>query len=291
MTELQAFIDQAWQDHADDARAVALRLPRVLDSVRDEAQLLALARLAHHVFGEHLAAWRQGLDLLAALARGPAFQPLGESGRVLHRLRVSLALAAEEGDGRGGLEPSERISVNALTAAALALHDTARATGLLQQALAEAEACTLPDGDPALRALAVAGNNLASTLLERPARSPGEQALMILAAQAGRRYWGRAGTWLEIERADYRLACCWLAAGDPAQAQQHARACLARVEAQPEPVPLERFFGLEVLALAAAAAGNTEARAEALSALRQVFDQLGQDDQAWCRAALDKAMA
>lgn len=93
MHDLQSFIDQAWHDHADDAGGVALRLPRVLDAVTTEAQLLALARLAHHVYGEHLAAWVDGLSYLAALARSPAFDLNGASGAALRQLRASLELA------------------------------------------------------------------------------------------------------------------------------------------------------------------------------------------------------
>ena len=67
------------------------------------------------------------------------------------------------------------------------------------------------------RALAVAANNLASSLEERSTRSAGERELMILAAQTARHYWGRAGGWLETERAEYRLAMSWVQAGDPAR--------------------------------------------------------------------------
>ena len=146
----------------------------------------------------------------------------------------------------------------------------------------------LADDHPAVRALAVAGNNLAASLEERAERSAAERALMILAAQTGRRYWGRAGTWLEAERAELRLAMTWLAAGDPAQARQHALACLALVEAQPEPSPLERFFGHDALARAERAAGHADGHARSLAVMQDSFAQLGVDDQAACRATLDQ---
>lgn len=288
MTDLQPFIAQAWADHADDTPAVALRLPQVLDSVTDEDQLVALARLAHHVYGEHLAAWADGLKYLAALARGPAFQAHGASGQALRRLRASLGLAAGLSDVRGTLDRSDRITVTAQAASALAPHDLARATALLQEALAEADSAALADTDPAVRALAVTGNNLAATLEEKTERSDAERELMLLAAQTGRRFWARAGTWLETERADYRLAMSWLAAGDAAQARAHALACLALVDAQPEPPALERFFGLEALALAEGAAGDSTAQAKAVAALRETFERLGADDQKWCRATLER---
>lgn len=291
MTDLQPFINQAWTDHADDPPAVAMRLQQVLDSVLTEDDLIALARLAHHVYGEHLAAWGDGLKYLAALARGPAFSVHGSSGQALRRLRASLGLACGESDVRGTLGPGDRITVSALTAAALAMHDTARATQLLQEALAEADTAALADTDPAARALAVAGNNLAATLEVKAGRSAAERELMILAAQAARRWWQRAGSWLETERAELRLALTWLAAGDPAQARQHALACLAIVDAQAEVPALERFYGLEALALAERAAGNASAQAQALAAMRLAHARLSADDQRWCQANLDKLAA
>lgn len=291
MDNLHALIDQAWADHADDPAAVALRLPKALDAVRGEDELIALARLAHHVYGEHMGAWADGLKFLAALARGPGFDAQGASGAALRNWRASLALAGGEGDLRHTLTAGDRITVCALTAAALAGHDPARALQLLREAAAEAERVGLADSDPATRALAVAGNNLAATLEEKPTRDAGERELMILAAQLGRLYWGRAGTWLETERAEYRLAQSWLAAGNPAQARQHAQACLDLVDAQPQPVALERFFALEALGLAEMALGNLPSHRQALDAMRAAFEDLNPDDQRWCRASLHKLTA
>lgn len=291
MPDLQAAIDQAWNEHADDAAGVALRLPSLLDRVAAEGDILALGHLAHHVYGAHLANWADGLKFMAALARGPGFDAQGRSGDALRRWRASLALAAGESDVRTTLAPGERIAVAALAAALLELHDIVRATQFLQEALAAAEATPLADTDPAVRALAVAGNNLAATLSEKAERSPGEHALMILAAETGRRFWARAGTWLEVERAEHRLALCWLAAGDAEAARRHALACLAIVDAQ-TPVPaLERFFGHDALASAERAAGRPEAHAQSLAVMRACFEQLSADDQAWCRATLDRQAA
>ena len=153
--------------------------------------------------------------------------------------------------------------------------------------MAAADAANLPDNDPAVRALAVAGNNLAANLEEKAERSADERALMILAAQTGRRFWQRAGTWLETERAEYRLGMTWLAAGDAGQARQHALACLAIVDAQTDAAPLERFFGHDVLARAERALGHTAAQAAAVAAMQDAFKQLSADDQAWCKATLD----
>jgi hypothetical protein len=287
MSDLQSFIDQAWADHAGDSPAVALRLPRALDLVSSEAELMDLGRLAHHVYGAHLAAWADALKYLAALARGPGFDAHGSSGRAMRQWRASLALASGESDVRSTLDAAERITVTAQAAATLEQHDIGRASALLQEAVAAADAAKLPDNDPAVRALAVAGNNLAANLEEKAERSADERALMILAAQIGRRFWQRAGTWLETERAEYRLGMTWLAAGDAGQARQHALACLAIVDAQADAAPLERFFGHDVLARAERALGHTAAQAAAVAAMQDAFKQLSADDQAWCKATLD----
>lgn len=295
MTDLERFIDQAWTDHASDSPAVALRLPHAIDLVADEDGLVNLAHLAHHVYGDHLAQWADGLKYLAALARRPAFDAHGTSGAALLRYRASLGLAAGDGDVRGTLQTSDRIRVGAMAAAALAAHDAGRATGLLQEALEEARSASLPAGDPAFRSLAAGGNNLAASLQEKADLSPLERELMLLGARTGREYWERAGTWLEVERAEHRLAMCWLAAGDALRAREHAQACLEIVHGQAatpaEAPPLERFFGWVALGLAERAAGGGTGLVRACAEAQAAFDSLGADDQGWCRPSLDKLAA
>lgn len=283
MPDLPTFIDQAWTDHAQDAWGVSLRLPEALDLVTEAGGMMDLAALASHVYGEHLGRWVDGLQYLAALARGPGFDAQSPQGRQLRVLRAALALAGDAGDVRATLEPGERIEVTARAGMLLALHDTGRAQALLDEAVTAAEAADLPDDAPAVRALAVAGNNTAAALIDKPERSEAERSLMLQAAELARRYWARAGTWLQTERADYRLAMAWLAAGDPARALHHARACLALIDAQPQPSAFERFFGCEALALAEAAAGDATACAGAVQAAQIAFDRLPPDDQAACR--------
>ena len=83
MATLQDFINQAWNDHGTDAAGVALRLPLGLEAVGDEAGLTALARLAFHVYGLHLGRWADALKFNAALARGPGYRAVGDSGVLL----------------------------------------------------------------------------------------------------------------------------------------------------------------------------------------------------------------
>jgi hypothetical protein len=283
--DFETRLQQAWAEHTTDAAAVAERLRgRALDWIGDEPQALALAPLAHHVFGEHLGRWQDGIAWHRAAAELPACAASDAVQRMLRRHVASLRLCADQADERAALALSDRVIVDVLAAGNLAERDTPRAADLLQQAASEAR--DLPATDPAVRALAAGANNLAAALERKPARSQAERALMIAAAQVAHAAWSRCGTWLHAERAEYRLAMTWLQAGDAARARDHALVCLALVAAQGD-VALERFFGLEALVLAERAAGDRAASADALQSAHVAFAALSAEDQAACRATLD----
>jgi hypothetical protein len=283
--DLKTFVADGWRDHADDARGVADRLGDGLALVTDEAQIADLVGLANHVFGSHLAAWREGLAFFDRVAAWPGLAIDGTSGQALHRCKASLGLAAGIDDMRPALPVSDRIRVSVMAAASLAEHDAERATTLFGDAIEQARSAGLAAADPVNRALAANGNNLASTLEQKAERSAAERELMILAAQTARHYWEIAGTWLETERAEYRLAMTWLQAGDPARAREHAQACLEIVKSNGNP-PLEAFFGWEAIGRVERAGGNQTGHAHALAMARPEFERLPDDDKAWCREVL-----
>ncbi len=292
--DFDGFIGKGWDEHVKDAPGVAARLQSEgVALLSSAAQIVPLAHLAHHVMGEHLGRWQEGLQFQERLAALPLCEPGGTAAQALRRFMASLQLASGTTgmrDVRDALGTSDRIRVTAMAAASLGEHDTARAQQLLQDALLQAEATALPATDPANRALAISGNDLAATLEEKPQRSAQERALMILAAQTARHYWAIAGGWLETERAEYRLAMTWLQAGDPAQARQHAQNCLVTVEANNAPA-LERFFGWEALGRVDRSAGNSSGHALALEQAGTAFAALDASDQGWCQASLDKLRA
>jgi hypothetical protein len=284
--DFDSFLDQAWTDHAEQATDVAERLSDPgLALLQQEDQVVPLAFLAQHVHGQHLGRWSEGLAFQQRLAALPLVTAGSATAQSLQRFGAVLKLAGGLADERAGQSASDGTRITAMTAAALGLHDTARARALLVEAMAAIESHALPDGDPAVRALAIAGNNLAGSLEDLPVRSDAERALMILAAETGRVFWARAGTWLETERAEYRLAKTWLKAGDAALAHHHALQCLDIVQAH-DNVPLERFFGMEALALAQRAAGHADACAATLAQMRVTFDALDEGDKGWCRPTL-----
>lgn len=284
--DYEPFLDQAWTDHATDAAAVAQRLAdQALGHVTAPDRVFPIAHLAHHVFGEHLGQWAAGLAFLDRLRALPVVQD--DDAQAIRRYQAALRLAAGAADERAGFDTSGRIRVTALAAANLAAHDAARSEALLDEAVAAAEAAALPDRDPAHRQLGIAGNGIAATLEETARRDASQTQLMLRAARVARRFWALAGTWLETERADYRLAISHLQAGDLPQARQHAQDCLATVQAHGS-VPLEAFFGWEARGRVDRAAGQRTGHRQALAEAEAAFAAMSQADQAWCRPSLDK---
>jgi hypothetical protein len=158
---------------------------------------------------------------------------------------------------------------------------------LLQAALDQAANSDLPATDPMNRALAVSGHNLAAALEEKAVLNDDEIKLMLMASKASRVHWERAGTWLQVERAEYQLATTFLKAGELVQAEFHAREC-GRIVVENDAPALERFFAFEALARVMRAAQNEAAFELASEQARAAFEGLDDGDKAWCQATLNK---
>lgn len=283
------FIATAWNDHADDAAAVAARLAEKQARPSTSADIVPFARLVTHVYGEHLARWQAGIELLASLRTLPAWDdgadcaPAVARGiAVLHY--ASACTGAVEGRPDSALEmlpADEQAIVLASAASALAgQHHYRRAITAYRQAIAIGEQ-GLPDSAPAVRALAIAGDNLAAALEEKADRDAFETEGMFAAAHGGLQYWKRAGGWLEEERAEYRLARSGLAAQDGAMATDHARRCIAVCEANDAPA-FERFFGHAVLALARRATGDDAGYVASRQHALALHVEVPADERRWC---------
>lgn len=292
--DFDGFMGQAWTDHAEQAATVADRVEREgLQQLREvggnaEAQdkaISRLAHLAHHVHGSHLGQWQRGQRLQETLIALPACG--AGTAAQLRRYIAALGLSGGEPGARAALAPADRVAAAALAADNLTLHDCDTAVVWLRRAMAEAGQYGLANGTPAIRAIAVAANNTAATLRDLGHRSATQTAVMLEAAATARQFWERAGTWLEVERAEYYLAQSHLAAGDAATARHHAQAC-ERIVADNGNVPLELFFAQEVLALSAQAAGDAVARAAAVARAKATFPLLEESDRGWCQPTLDK---
>jgi hypothetical protein len=280
------FIASAWNDHADQPVAVARRAAAALDRPRDAAQAAALARLLTHVYGEHLGEWQHGAAILVRLGEQPAAADHATQA-LLARSSAALRHAGGEPGVLDALNTDDRAFVLATAAGALAgRNDWDRVAREYAQALDIADA-GLSERSPAARALAVAGNNIAFALEQKPDRDAGLTAAMIVAAQGALTYWRKAGTWLEEERAHYRLANSLLQAGRDDEALASAHECESICSAKDAP-PLEHFFAQAILASVARAQRRDADFAHAREQATRHFEALSEDDRGWCRAELDR---
>ena len=229
-----------------------------------------------HVAAEHLGRFDDGLAFVEQLCAMPLNDPTTAEGKALSRALAVLHICAgreKEAWRLVGSAATDRARVLAVAASAFAGRERiGEATAAFERALALVDQPSRDD--PATRALAVTGNNLACALETRPTLSDAERALMLLAARTARRYWEIAGGFLEIERAEYRLAMSHLKAGNTSKALEHARECLRIVDANHLEAG-ERFFAHEALARALHAADPLldraqEARAERNRAAEQL---------------------
>lgn len=280
-----AFIAQAWHDHADDAAGVAARLRTDTPAPATPAQLNALIRLAAHVLAEHLGAFDDARWRLAALATHAQADASVQS--ALRVALVSFDLAEHGRAAFDGFDASEIVRAEG-SAAAICVGRGRSAAALELVATARTRLAAMPAATPAdHRPLAAACNNMAWTLHDLGAsRSAADTAAMLEMAAASRAHWARAGTWLEVERAEYGLARMHLAARQPDTALRHAAQCLADCIAHDAP-PFELFFGHEALALVQHARSDAPAFAHHRQAARDAFDRLDDGDRNACRSALD----
>ena len=222
---VERLIADGWRDHEKDPQGVHDSLARSVMLVSCEVQLQAFSRLLTHVHAEHLNNRGAGMLVLDQLRvrfeheAGAAYRPATTSIAILRFI---------DGDATA-LDPltgEERASALATAASALAWHQQLdQALTSFQRARAEGSE-GLPEGSPAMRALAVAGNNLAVTLERRPDRDERQTTAMVEIADAALEYWKQAGGWLEVERAHYRCARSRIQAGRLFEAIDCAERCL-----------------------------------------------------------------
>jgi hypothetical protein len=281
---LEEVIADAWRRHEAEPRQVHEALVSVVDLVGNDEQLRAFSRLMTHLHAEHLddraAAWpplealRERFEATPSLAYRPATVSI-----------ETLQFVDGNDAGLTRLSIEERASVLATSASALAWKkQLISARVAFERALDEASA-GLPDGSPALRALAVAGNNLAVRFEQAETRSTHDDVAMVRFADAALSYWSRAGGWIEQERANYRCARSRLQAGRPAEAVEFASACLSLCEQHDAPA-YERFFACSVLALACHAAEDPGLFARWRDRARSHYEALDSAERSACEQEL-----
>lgn len=283
---LDAFLKTAWQDHGEAPQDVAYRLVAACHQVETSEQVAPFVRLLVHVYGEHLGQWQLGVKLLAALRQQLAFAPDEAATAALQKAAATLHYAGGDATALDTLAAPLRASALASAASALAgRNDTARAITAFTEALRIAE-LGLPAGSPTARDLANAGNNLATTLEQKTNRQPMETTAMLLSAHAGLKYWKLAGTWLEEERAEYRLARSLLLAGQAGAAVEPAQRCVDVCVRNGAPA-FELFFGYAVLGMAQRAAGQADAFVHSHAAALAQWLQVPEAERSWCQDDLN----
>jgi hypothetical protein len=279
------FLETAWTDHGDRPQEVAARLAASLAVIDAPDQIRPYAHLVTHVFGEHLGQWDGGIALLEALGGLPAVAGDPVVIGALARNIVTLRYAGGDDAVLASLGLEDRVAVLAAAASAFAgRREFKRAIATYVQAL-ELAAPGLPAHSPANRALAAGGNNLAAALEEKDDRDPQEIAGMVAAAAGGLKYWKVAGTWLEEERAEFRLTRSLLKAGQASAAIQSASRCI-EVCARNDSPSIEIFYGYAVLAIAHRAAGDAAAFATAREAALALHEKVPADEKKWCVAEI-----
>jgi hypothetical protein len=280
-----AFLQTAWTDHGDRPQEVADRLGASLQVIDDPGQIPRFAALVTHVFGEHLGQWEGGIALLEALRRLPAFDGSAAVAGALAQNVAALRFAGGDAAALEALTPEQRVAALATVAAAFAgLHRLVDAIAAYGRAL-ELAGAGLPAGSPALRALAIGGNNLAAALEQKQDRDAADTQGMLDAAEGALKYWKLAGTWLEEERAEYRLTRSLLQARRPAEAVRSATRCIAVCERNGASA-FERFFGHAVLAVAQRSGGDVAGFEASRAHALQLLAQVPEDERKWCRQEL-----
>lgn len=281
MTTCAEFLEAGWSEHGDQPQRVADRLASSFGLITEPEHVAAYARLLTHVFGEHLGEWQRGTTLLHALRSLPVCDAAGRA--ALARNVATLKCASGDETGLDALSQEDRACALATAAAACAgRSEFGRAIALYTRALDLAK-LGLPAESPAIRALAVGGNNLAAALGEKPVRDAAENAGMLAAARGGLTCWKLAGTWLEEERAEFQLARSLTLAGETSAAVEHANRCLAICERNDAPA-FERFFGWFALAAAKRTAGDAAAFDSARASALACWERVPEEERRWCEA-------
>lgn len=276
------YLSNAWALHSINPKKVADEFKANFSLMNTDDDVMAISRLIVHVCGEHLGNWQQGIELLRKLKNNATIKDKNE----MNRLVAILDLGNNPNISIDKYSLSDRVIIYSTTAVALtSLGGTKNAAVLFSKACEIAQS-DISAEDLANRSLAIASNSMACTLENKKERSQKETELMITAATMARKHWEMAGSWKEIERAEYRLSKTFIEAGDLELAQTHAEKCL-EIILQNQSEPLEIFFVYEALAIIEQKKCNSMGFESALFHMKNAYDHLSADDQNHCQKTLE----
>jgi hypothetical protein len=279
--DFNTYCNKSWDDHADDSLKVAGTFAEGIKLVTTTPQITQFANLVTHVMGVHLGKTSEGKSILQQLEE----LNFNDSGTLLN-IKISKAILSYVENSNldlSGFSDSEKVRIVATAASGFqGLDKIAESKEALNKAVSLAR--VLEPKDAANRSLAVAGNVIASSLEEKTDLSSEEIELMLAAAHTSHMFCQIFGTWLEIERGEYRLAKSYLKAKDFISSIKHANLCLTICEENKAPA-LELFFAYEAIA------GVEKAMKQPLRSLPQMekyFSELTNEDKPWCEKSLNK---
>lgn len=272
------YINKAWSDHATDAQGVYDTLKNGADLITSGDDIPVLARLINHVCGDHLGLWDHGVQKLEALTSHPKYVVGSESELAIKRLISTLKLSADSGTSLKSFSLSDQIRIYAISSGQLMERGEAeRAKEYFIRSL-ELAMGGLGKDDPANRALAITGYNLACTLEEKTQRSVAEKELMILAAKNSLKYWAVIGGPEETAVGEYRLSQSYLKADQIEDAYVHAQ---ESIEACVEHnlTPINHFYGYETLAMAEVRRANRAGASKAFEKMEENYGRLTEEEK------------
>lgn len=300
---LTDWVNNGWNDHAEDAQGVMDRFGDAIALMTEPAHLAPLATLIVHVAANHLGAHAEGLELLDRLSAHGLYSSDDVASLSVVRCRAILHTCsgnageaeryAEAGHPPGDLpRASTSIRIQATAAGAMMQQGDYEPARRLYLATVQLADYGPTNEDPAARALAIASNNIACQLEGRSDRTPDQDDWLELAAKTARIYWAVAGTWVQVKIAEYRLAMTYIALGNGPQAIAHAQLSLALCD-ENDGAPTDRFFPYEALARAQHLAGDGAAAKEARNCAAAILEGADEDHREWFTeslTALDAAL-
>jgi hypothetical protein len=268
-SSLQRLLSEGWERHGEEAEDLARQLEAAAAEEIAPEQLATVIHLCVHTIGEHLCDWPRALRLGQHILDGRT--PTPQTARAWGRLSVAATLSGDPvealalelsylkvaGDDFGAALLDMRLM---LTDALVSAKRTGEAARLYRDALdlaGQIRQSPLLD-----RTIAVASNNIGWELYESPARAPGDDALMKLAADTSYKFWLTCGNWINEQRALCLKAVVAHATGDAAAALAYADAGLAIIAANGErPLDAARLHCARAAALEAMGDGDAATRA------------------------------
>lgn len=245
--KLSNFINECWNNHASDSETVAKNLKSNLNLITEKNEIPSYVAITNHTFGGHLGDFKGAIELLNQIKELDFFEEEQSVYRGLASMNYCdgnkdeftkyLNLANEAGS---------KVKIYASAASELVaqkrIKDSTKAFFLAKENVPN----ELSAQDPIAKSIAIAGNNLACELEELKSRTEEENELMLDAALTARKYWEIAGNWVNVERAEYRLAMSYLKASRFEEALRHGNQCL-NICVENKADETEMFFAHEVL--------------------------------------------